>query len=69
LVVVMRVTPFCLKTSVLSADGFAKGGFTLSGISGQTVMVEVCTNLATANWTPVQTNTLGNSATSFSAPI
>ena len=43
--------------------------FTLSGDSGQTVMVETCTNLAAPVWVPVQTNTLGGSPVNFSAPV
>jgi sugar lactone lactonase YvrE len=44
-------------------------GFTLNGDSGQTVVVETCTNLAAPVWVPVQTNTLGSSPVNFSALI
>ena len=44
-------------------------GFTLSGDSGQTVVVETCTNLAAPVWVPVQTNTLGSNPVNFSAPV
>ena len=44
-------------------------GFTLSGDSGQTVVVETCTNLTAPVWVPVQTNTLGGSPVNFSAPV
>jgi hypothetical protein len=44
-------------------------GFTLSGDSGQTVVVETCTNLAAPVWVPVQTNTLGGTPVNFSEPV
>ena len=49
------------------ADGSV--GFTLSGDSGQTVVIETCTNLAAPVWVPVQTNILGSSPVNFSASI
>ncbi len=38
--------------------------FNISWASGQTVVVEACTNLANPIWIPVSTNTLSNSGTS-----
>jgi hypothetical protein len=54
-------------TNLSLANG--KVSFTLSGDSGQTVVVEACTNLAVPLWVPVQTNTLGGSPVSFNAPV
>jgi len=44
-------------------------GFTVGGDSGQTVVVETCTNLAAPVWVPVQTNTLDSGPVNFSAPV
>jgi len=41
--------------------------FSLTGTSGQTVVVETCTNLVAAVWVLVQTNTLATSGVVFSA--
>lgn len=43
-------------------------GFNISWASGQTVVVEACTNLANPVWTPLQTNTLTGDAFYFSDP-
>jgi hypothetical protein len=43
--------------------------FNLTGSSGQTVIVETCTNLSAPAWLPVQTNTLNGGTAVFSAPI
>jgi hypothetical protein len=43
-------------------------GFDINWASGQTVLVEACTNLANAVWKPVQTNTLTSGSAYFSDP-
>jgi hypothetical protein len=43
-------------------------GFNINWASGQTVVVEACTNLANPKWQPVQTNTLMTGSTYFSDP-
>ena len=43
-------------------------GFNMNWASGQTVVVEVCTNLSHPAWQPVQTNTLTGGAAYFSDP-
>lgn len=43
-------------------------GFNVSGVTGQTVVVEASTNLALAGWWPVQTNTFTNATFYFSSP-
>ena len=43
-------------------------GFTINWASGQTVVVEACTNLANPVWQPVQTNTLTTGTANFSDP-
>jgi len=43
-------------------------GFNIAWASGQTVIVEACTNLSTPTWQPVQTNTLMTSPAPFSDP-
>jgi hypothetical protein len=43
-------------------------GFNISWASGQTVVVEACTNLVNAVWQPVQTNTLTSDTLEFSDP-
>jgi hypothetical protein len=40
-------------------------GFTITAGSGQTVVVETCTNLAAPAWVPIQTNVLGSSPVAF----
>jgi hypothetical protein len=41
-------------------------GFTVTWASGQIVVVEACTNLASPVWSPLQTNTLGSDPLDFS---
>jgi len=43
-------------------------GFNLSGFSNQVVVIEACTNLVTAQWLPLQTNTFGTNMLYFSDP-
>jgi len=43
-------------------------GFNINWASGQTVVVEACTNLANPVWQPVQTNTLTSGSFYFSDP-
>jgi hypothetical protein len=43
-------------------------GFTVNWASGQTVIVDACSNLASPVWQPVQTNTLTGSGDYFSDP-
>jgi hypothetical protein len=43
-------------------------GFNINWASGQTVVVEACTNLANSDWQPVQTNTLTTGTAYFSDP-
>jgi hypothetical protein len=43
-------------------------GFNINWASGQTVVVEACTDLANPTWTPVGTNTITDSASYFSDP-
>jgi uncharacterized repeat protein (TIGR03803 family) len=43
-------------------------GFTVTGNSNQTVVVEACANLTTIEWSPLQTNTFGAGAFYFSDP-
>jgi hypothetical protein len=43
-------------------------GFTLNWASGQTVVVEACTNLFNPDWQPLQTNTLTSGSAYFSDP-
>jgi hypothetical protein len=43
-------------------------GFNINWASGQTVVVEACTNLANPDWRPVQTNTLTTGSAYFSDP-
>jgi len=43
-------------------------GFNISWASGETVVVEACTNLVNAVWQPVQTNTLSSDTLEFSDP-
>jgi hypothetical protein len=44
-------------------------GFNITGIDNYTVVVEVCTNLAGAIWTPLKTVTLTNGLFHFSEPL
>jgi uncharacterized repeat protein (TIGR03803 family) len=43
-------------------------GFNVTGISNQVVIIEACTDLATSQWVPLQTNTLGSEPFFFSDP-
>jgi hypothetical protein len=43
-------------------------GFYITGATNFTVVVEACTNLASPDWVPIQTNTLTNGSFSFSDP-
>jgi hypothetical protein len=43
-------------------------GFTINWASGQTVVVESCTNLLNPDWLPVQTNVLATGSMAFSDP-
>ena len=43
-------------------------GFSINWASGQTVVVEACTNLFSPSWQPVQTNTLTTGSLYFSDP-
>lgn len=43
-------------------------GFNINWASGQTVVVEACTNLANPAWSPVGTNTLTVGSSYFSEP-
>ena len=43
-----------------------KFGFNINWASGQTIVVEACTNLADPDWLPVGTNTFGGASTTFS---
>jgi hypothetical protein len=43
-------------------------GFNIAWASGQTVVVEACTNLANPVWSPVATNTLTSDSSYFSDP-
>jgi hypothetical protein len=42
--------------------------FTITGTTNIPIVVEACTNLATASWTPLQTCTLTNGLIYFSDP-
>lgn len=41
-------------------------GFTISGTSGQTFVVEACANLVASDWSPLQTNTIVDGSSTFS---
>jgi hypothetical protein len=43
-------------------------GFDINWASGQVIVVEACTNLASLVWIPLQTNTLTNGLFHFSDP-
>ncbi|HWY32809.1 MAG TPA: hypothetical protein VNX46_18740 [Candidatus Acidoferrum sp.] len=49
----------------MQSNGF---GFNINWASGQTVVVEACTNLANTSWLPVQTNMLSGGSFYFSDP-
>jgi hypothetical protein len=51
-----------------ASPGTHKFGFNINWSSGQTVVVEACTNLTNPDWQPVQTNTLTTNSTYFSDP-
>lgn len=58
-----------MQTSTASLGGQTNQfGFNITWASGQTVVVEACTNLSNPVWQPVQTNTLTSSAAYFSDP-
>jgi hypothetical protein len=44
-------------------------GFNITNTANLTVVVEVCTNLASAVWVPLQTVTLTNGLYYFSEPV
>jgi hypothetical protein len=44
-------------------------GFNINWASGQTVVVEACTNLFNPDWQPVQTNTFSSGTAYFSDPL
>jgi hypothetical protein len=46
----------------------AQFGFNITGPAGVVIVVEACTNLANAAWSPVSTNTLTGGNSSFSDP-
>jgi hypothetical protein len=48
-----------------SSNGF---GFSINWVSGQTVVIEACTNLADSFWSPVLTNTITAGSFYFSDP-
>jgi len=54
-----------LPTMQTGGPGF---GFNINWASGQTVVVEACTNLASPDWQPVVTNTLPTGLAYFSDP-
>jgi hypothetical protein len=43
-------------------------GFTITGTANIPIVVEACTNLASASWTPLQSSTLTNGSIYFSDP-
>jgi hypothetical protein len=43
-------------------------GFNINWASGQTVVVEACTNITNPVWQPVQTNSLTGGSSYFSDP-
>jgi len=58
---------------ILTADGRCgiqsnAFGFDITGISNQVIVVEVCTNLTSPDWLPIQTNTLIGGPSYFSDP-
>ena len=50
--------------------GLQSGGFSfnLSGVAGQTIIIEASTNLPSANWTALATNTLSTGPLYFADP-
>jgi len=60
------LTPPVIANLKLSSGSLS---FNLSGAVGQTVVVEVCTNLAAPVWVPMQTNTLDSNPVNFSDPL
>lgn len=55
-----------IQTVSNSAAGGSAFGFNVSWASGQTVVVETCTNLSNPDWQPLQTNTLTTGTLYFS---
>ncbi len=70
------ITRFILTTTTSTSTYVVSGvgvrtnrfGFTITGSSGQVIVVEACTNLASPAWFPVRTNTLTGGSSYFSDP-
>jgi BspA type Leucine rich repeat region (6 copies) len=60
--------PQMQTASVNSGGQTNQFGFNMNWASGQTVVVEACTNLANPDWQPLQTNTLTTGSAYFSDP-
>ena len=60
--------PQMLTAGVNSGVQTNQFGFNINWASGQTVVVEACTNLANPDWQPVGTNTLTDGSAYFSDP-
>jgi hypothetical protein len=62
--------PTTLWLPQAQASGVATNqfGFNINWASGQTVVVEACTNLSSTDWQPVQTNVLSSDSAYFSDP-
>jgi hypothetical protein len=58
----------CLGERVFSRFRIIRNTALTCRASGETVVVEACTNLANAAWQPLQTNTLTTGTASFSDP-
>ena len=56
-----------LTPPILANPGMVNNqfGFDMAGVLNQTVVVEVCTNLTSPIWVPLQTNTLNGNSDSF----
>ena len=67
-----RPTVLWLPQAQASGSGFGvrsnQFGFNISWASGQTVVVEACTNLANPTWIPLAANTLTSDTVYFSDP-
>ena len=67
---VLPVSPPQIQFSDAGFGVWSNGfGFNLTGAPNQVVVVEACTNLATPNWVPLQTNTMVGAPVYFSEPI